>query len=28
VEPNGKLRDRVRVSGKVEVHPEGFYYIE
>ena len=28
VESNGKLRDRVRVRGKVEVHPEGFYYIE
>jgi len=28
VEPNGKLRDKVRVRGKVEVHPEGFYYIE
>src|SRR5580700_768542 len=28
VEPNGKLRDRVRVRGKVELHPEGYYYIE
>jgi integrase/recombinase XerD len=28
VEPNGKLRDKVRVHGKVEVHPEGYYYIE
>jgi len=28
VESNGKLRDRIRVRGKVEVHPEGFYYIE
>jgi integrase len=28
VEPNGKLRDKVRVRGKVEVHPEGYYYIE
>jgi hypothetical protein len=28
VEPAGKLRDKVRVSRKVEVHPEGFYYIE
>lgn len=28
VESNGKLRDKVRVRGKVEVHPEGFYYIE
>ena len=23
VEPNGKLRDKVRVRGKVELHPEG-----
>jgi integrase len=28
IEPNGKLREKVRVQGKVEVHPEGFYYIE
>jgi integrase/recombinase XerD len=28
VEPDGKLRDKVRVRGKVEVHPEGYYYIE
>jgi hypothetical protein len=28
VEPNGKLRDKVRVRGTVEVHPEGYYYIE
>jgi integrase/recombinase XerD len=28
VESNGKLRDKVRVRGKVEVHPEGYYYIE
>ena len=28
VEPNGKLWDKVRVLGKVEVHPEGYYYIE
>lgn len=28
VEPNGKLRDKVRVRGKVEHHPEGYYYIE
>jgi integrase/recombinase XerD len=28
VEPNGKLRDKVRVRRKVEVHPEGYYYIE
>lgn len=28
VEPNGKLPDKVRVRGKVQVHPEGYYYIE
>ena len=28
VELNGKLRDKVRVHGKVESHPEGYYYIE
>jgi integrase/recombinase XerD len=28
VEPNGKLRHKVRVRGEVEVHPEGYYYIE
>jgi len=28
VEPNGKLRDKIRVRRKVEVHPEGYYYIE
>jgi hypothetical protein len=28
VEPNGKLRDKVLVRGKVQVHPEGYYYIE
>jgi integrase/recombinase XerD len=27
-EPNGKLKDKVRVNGTVEVHPEGSYYIE
>ncbi len=27
-EVNGRLRDRVRVSGRVEVHTEGVYYIE
>jgi len=25
---NGKRRDKVRARGKVETHPEGFYYIE
>jgi integrase len=28
VESNGKLKDKVRVRGKVEVHPEGSYYLE
>ncbi len=25
VEPNGKLRDKVRVRGEVELHPEGYF---
>ncbi|HWZ43063.1 MAG TPA: site-specific integrase [Candidatus Saccharimonadales bacterium] len=28
VEPNGKLKDKIKVKGKIEVHPEGTYYIE
>src|ERR1700687_1311723 len=28
VDPNGKLRDKVLVRGKVELHTEGYYYIE
>ena len=28
VESNGKLKDKIRVRGKVEVHPEGSYYLE
>lgn len=28
VEPNGKLKDKIRIKGKIEVHPEGTYYIE
>ena len=28
VEPNGRLKDKVRVGEKTEVHPEGSYYIE
>jgi hypothetical protein len=28
VEPNGKLKDRVRVNGKIETHPEGIYFLE
>lgn len=27
-EANGRLKDRVRVNGKIEIHPEGAYYIE
>ncbi len=27
-EANGKLKDRVRINGAVEVHPEGTYFIE
>jgi integrase len=28
VEPNGKLKDKVRIRGKIEVHPEGSYYLQ
>ena len=28
VESNGELKDKVRVKGAVEVHPEGQYFIE
>lgn len=28
LETNGKLKDKVRVNGRVEVHPEGVYYLE
>lgn len=28
VEANGKLKDRVKVNGRVESHPEGVYYLE
>ncbi len=28
VEPNGKLKDKVRVRGEIEVHPEGSYYLQ
>jgi len=28
VESNGKLKDKVRIKGAVEVHPEGTYYLE
>src|SRR5258707_14611475 len=27
-EANGRLKDRVRINGQTEVHPEGAYYIE
>jgi len=27
-ETNGRLRDRVRIGGRVEVHTEGVYYLE
>ena len=27
-EANGRLKDRVRINGQLEVHPEGAYYIE
>jgi integrase/recombinase XerD len=28
LEPNGKLKDKVRIGGAIETHPEGTYYIE
>ena len=28
IEPGGKLKDRVRVHGQIETHPEGSYFIE
>ena len=28
VEPNGTLKNKVRIKGQIEVHPEGAYYIE
>jgi integrase/recombinase XerD len=28
LEPNGKLKDKIRVKGEIEVHAEGTYYIE
>ena len=27
-ESNGRLKDKVRIDGVIEVHPEGAYYIE
>lgn len=27
-EPNGRLKDKVRIGDRVEVHPEGVYFIE
>jgi hypothetical protein len=28
IEANGRLRDRIRINGHTENHPEGVYYIE
>jgi integrase/recombinase XerD len=28
LEPNGRLKDKVRIKGEIEIHPEGTYYIE
>ena len=28
VEPNGKLKDRVKINGHIEVHSEGVYFLE
>src|SRR6266852_5526531 len=28
VEPNGRLKDKVRIGGNIETHPEGTYYLE
>lgn len=28
VEPNGRLKDKIRIGGNIESHPEGTYYIE
>jgi integrase/recombinase XerD len=28
LEPNGKLKDKIRIKGEISVHPEGTYYIE
>jgi len=28
LEPNGRLKDKVRIGGTIEIHPEGNYYIE
>ncbi|HEY3453201.1 MAG TPA: tyrosine-type recombinase/integrase [Bryobacteraceae bacterium] len=28
IESNGKLKDKIRVRGAIEVHPEGAYYLE
>jgi hypothetical protein len=28
VEPNGRLRDKIRAHGKIELHPGGCYYFE
>jgi integrase/recombinase XerD len=26
LEPNGRLKDRVRIGGSIEIHSEGTYY--
>ena len=28
LKPNGRLKDKVRINGQIEVHAEGAYYIE
>jgi hypothetical protein len=28
VKANGKLKDRVKVNGRVESHPEGVYHLD
>ncbi|MGB2836802.1 MAG: hypothetical protein WBC30_14345, partial [Candidatus Sulfotelmatobacter sp.] len=28
LEPNGRLKDKVRIGGSIEIHSEGTYYIE
>ena len=28
LEPNGRLKDKVRIGGSIETHSEGTYYIE
>jgi hypothetical protein len=28
LEPNGRLKDKVRIGGSIEIHSEGTYYLE